>query len=41
VKFLVDHEGLPYERYNETDPVDLKNDIETLLMIKEVAAPPS
>lgn len=34
-KFLIDHEGKPYKRYNSTAPFDMKEDIEMLLKKKE------
>lgn len=36
VKFLVDHNGVPFKRYSHrTPPFDMKGDIETLLRNKE------
>jgi hypothetical protein len=37
-KFLIDHEGNPYKRYNATAPLDMKEDIEMLLKKKEGAS---
>lgn len=33
-KFLIDHEGNPYKRYNGTSPLDMKDDVEILLKKK-------